>query len=370
VSKGSYEEITDDIGKGRVHPVSHRKLHFQVHLKPEYRGPSGDPGHIDYGTIGAISNLNKSICNGYATWASGLPIHWDIEPASVSENVLIEDVLERARGLKADVLLNTVEANQLWPSLTSLTNALPVMARNWKNLRKVIRTASGAYLAWKFGLSPVLSDMMSVHKYLPTLKTDVQRHANQDSSRFSRVAILRATFPNGIIGGFGTDNQYREGKVLGDPTVRYVLVVKPSTKYHTSFFRTLDVAVRRFASSPASLAWELVPFSFVADWFVDIRGALRKFDTLLGSEPYKVVGFTRSFSYHLSSEHRYEQLSRCPGSTAVLDAWKCCTVEYKNYERSVVSTGDITPRWNPRFGKNQAGISAALISQKLSSLRR
>jgi hypothetical protein len=42
------------------------------------------------------------------------------------------------------------------------------------------------------------------------------------------------------------------------------------------------------------------------------------------------------------------------------------TEEYSHYDRSIATMGPLKVTWKPRFGKNQAGISAALISQALS----
>jgi hypothetical protein len=124
--------------------------------------------------------------------------------------------------------------------------------------------------------------------------------------------------------------------------------------------------MRRFATSPASLAWELVPFSFVLDWFVDLRGTLQALDKLVGFSPYKVSSFTRSYSYELQSDYYLETYSPCNGS--LLQRLRQCSASYRHYERSAGVSNSALPSWNPRFGKNQAGISAALIAQQLSKL--
>jgi hypothetical protein len=149
------------------------------------------------------------------------------------------------------------------------------------------------------------------------------------------------------------------------PEVRYVLVVRPKIKYSLAFFQKADFVLSRFASSPASLAWEKIPFSFVIDWFVDVRGALNGLDNLLGTSPWEVVSFTRSFSYGLRTQATCKTFSPCDSS--VLMDFLTATAEYKSYERSLASGGPM-PIWSPRFGKSQAAISAALITQALLKL--
>jgi len=373
------ERITDSLGKGLSHACTHRVHPWIV---------SQDLTSIVYGSTSAGQNVvqsynrplawfdNNAGIRSYHGWDvsnnTSVPPFWTLTLPG-SENVLKEDVLERAKGLKADLLLDYAEANQMWPSVTSLATSLPNMARSWRDLRKVVRTASGAYLAWKFGVSPVLSDIQAVHRYLPNLVRDVKRHAAAQASRYSSSAVVLAAFSQGeyqssMQNGFKTVSYTHQGRSVSTPVVRYVLVVKPKTKYHTAFFNAADTLASRFATSPASFAWEKVPFSFVVDWFVDLRGALRAADNILGSSPYEVVSFTRSYGYHLATDCYLDLYSPCNGGK--LAGFRQCSLEYKHYERSIVSLGASLPSLNPRFGKNQAGISAALISQQLSKIRR
>jgi hypothetical protein len=306
------------------------------------------------------------MCGWDVTLSNTLPPRWAIgtpPDESQAKNIL----LDRASQLKADVLLNVVEANQIWPSVRSLSESLPKMAAHWWELRKVLKTASAAFLAWKFGVSPILSDVMKVTRGLEKLKSEVQRHADGEKIRFSMALPVNfvhssGSYIQGTLNGYPSYKLSCQGRQLDPGTIRYVLVVKPKTKYHTSFFQKADFAMSRFASSPASLAWELVPFSFVIDWFVDLRGALNKLDNVLGTVPYEVVSFTRSFSYGLGEDHFLETMSPCNGGT--INSFKSAVVECKHYERSNVSGGN-SVSWQPRFGKNQAAISAALITQAL-----
>jgi hypothetical protein len=87
---------------------------------------------------------------------------------------------------------------------------------------------------------------------------------------------------------------------------------------------------------------------------------------MLGQEPFIVKSFTRSYSYHVETTLDVDHLNPCDSSTA----WTrgVGTAEFKHYERTLVSEDPTWITWKPRFGKNQAGISAALISQQLSKL--
>jgi hypothetical protein len=368
--------MADGLGKGQPHDCKHRKMLFSLNRDPYYTATVISSPKIGVATWdsngSAVSPYNSNAVFGnYLNWnLTNLtnPPGWSISSPSPSQEVrLKEDVIEKAKGLTADVVLNIVEANQIWPSLNSLTRCLPEMGANWRDLRKVIRTASGGFLAWKFGVSPILQDTIALVKYAPKMKSDVDRFLKQDSNKFSSLGNLVASFLPVDDSFSSTDDRFAQGLVTGNPVVRYVLVVKPNQKYLTKAFAAMANAMERFASSPASLAWEKIPFSFVVDWFVDMRGALREIDSALGVSPYQVVSFTRSLSYHLESQKFWRTKSPCSGGT-LFDV-RIGTAEYKHYERLAVSMGGSPPTWIPRFGKNQAGISAALISQQLSKLK-
>jgi hypothetical protein len=377
------ETMQDEVVGRHAKRVDHRRKEFRSN--PDGSGPrihasvAGWPtGWTSYGNYTAdmnIAAMNDMLASRTA-WPMAYnvtnyatpPQRWGIGFTSLNENDLKEDCLEKARQLKADVLLNVVEANQMWPSVRSLSGCIGELAYHWGNIRKVVATASGAYLAWKFGISPILSDIGAIQKYLPVMKNDIDRHVKGDAMRFSSIATGTASIDTSVDAPSTNTRYTYQGKVIKNPVVRYVLVAKPKqSPYMSDFFKKADAVLSRFASSPASLAWELIPFSFVADWFVDIRGTLRALDGLLGHEPFEVVAFTRSYSYHVETTLTAQEISTCDGSTL----WQrgCGTCEFKHYERIPVSTSATLPFWNPRFGKNQAGISAALIGQQLSKLR-
>jgi hypothetical protein len=366
--------MTDALGKGNPHPVYHNKIDVTINDSPFFeRHPIGGgiSVNVDWADIGPKAAHGKMTDMGLTV----LPIHpalppgWSVSSiSSAQEQNLKESVLEQARQLKADVLLNLVEANQLWPAVQSLATSLPNMAANWKRIRKVIKTASGGYLAWKFGISPVLSDMMAIHRYVPKLKNDLKRHAEGEKSRFSKYGILQMSYAKGDVLDGNIARLSFQGRVLNTPLVRYVVVVKPKIQYQTDLFRGLDGIMSRFASSPASLAWEKIPFSFVADWFVDMRGTLRTLDKALGYSPYDVLSFTRSLTYGVAIDCNWKYYNPCNGNI-IMDV-SAGTSEYKSYTRSLVDMGANAPTWQPRFGKNQAGISAALIAQQLTKAVR
>lgn len=380
ISAARYERISDALGKGTSHPVVHKTVAFDVNdgltneTWPCVVG--GNWGVISYAKPNAWYENSNVYIRDVLVWdvsdSGNCPPNWTMEIPG-NETSIINDVLEKAAGVKADVLLNVVEANQAWPAVQSLATSLPNMARNWKDLRKVIKTASNGFLAWKFGVSPILSDTIAVINHLDKLKQDIKRHKDGDSVRTMKMIPIKMLNPRrdqyapGMLGATVISKFEIQGRLTSTPNVRYVLVTEPQVKYLGEVFNSIDTVLRRFATSPAQLAWELVPFSFVLDWFVDLRGASRAIDEMLGFYPYKVKSFTKSMSYDCTTECYTSMFSPCNGS--LVQTWKSVSVDYKYYERSVLSSRTL-PTIKSRFGKNQAAISAALIAQQLTRTGR
>jgi hypothetical protein len=110
-----------------------------------------------------------------------------------------------------------------------------------------------------------------------------------------------------------------------------------------------------------------MPFSFVADWFVDIRGLLNRIDDSIGATPFKIKSCTRSYTYHLVTDVRNVYRTPCGGTD--ISNRLCGSASYKSYTREVVSDPGLLLYPKIRFGKTQAALSAALIAQQLRKLR-
>jgi len=375
------ERISDYLGRGQSHGVIHRRSERLINqiVADSYPNASSPYGSFHYGVkhndvLQYYSNATSQLQLMDVMHSSAAPANWSFSYPVVSDGSIYADLLQKARQLKADVLLNMLEANQLWPSLKSLTVSLPNLARNWKALtaKRRIATASSSFLAWKFGIGPVMRDMANIAKFAPDMLRQYNRHINQKNIRLSKLLMGNASYVRGPLNGVANGVTYAthtfQGMCLHGPEVRYVLLIKPTrSKYLTEQFAKLDFLMSRFTTSPASLLWERIPFSFVADWFVDVRGCLAKLDSLIGVEPFKVLSFTKSTRWQVQTRH-YELLKRVCASGPTLFDGLVTQVDDKHYERSVLSAGFL-PSWKPRYGKNQAGITAALIGQRLSRLR-
>jgi hypothetical protein len=129
----------------------------------------------------------------------------------------------------------------------------------------------------------------------------------------------------------------------------------------------LAYLIDRFGlSGPATTAWELVPLSFVVDWFVDLRNVTDRLDNALtgGSKQIidvcisekvyaKTIGTIQSYGPYVINQ---------AGSVMAESEWHL-------YTRNPVTDFNKV-RFAGRFGKKQASLSAALIYSKVANLVR
>jgi hypothetical protein len=116
--------------------------------------------------------------------------------------------------------------------------------------------------------------------------------------------------------------------------------------------------------NPVSIAWELVPYSFVADWFVDIGGYLRNMESslLYGSD------FVNGYVQERSKQAIKETVAGSHTDFIVEDVG---SVETKTFQRTVLSgtPGPRPPGFHPKLGTSRLISAASLLSQQLHSLK-
>jgi hypothetical protein len=120
------------------------------------------------------------------------------------------------------------------------------------------------------------------------------------------------------------------------------------------------------STGPASLAWELVPFSFVLDWFVDSSEIFDRLDNLFLGGPKTITDIWVTDRFELNMPC---VLHTSNGIIHGLEGQQVGSCRLKHYHRKPYSNDfSIVPAG--RFGKKQAALSAALIHQVVANLRR
>lgn len=380
--------------------VDHRKQSVRIFAPTDaWYIEASNPGHVGRATYFNRPNqwfvASRQIL-GSVPWdpsRRNLPSRLSLSIAPIDEEILLSDLMERASGQIADHVLNLSELHELPSALKSLNLWSSLSSYNWNKFRnamsgrltaakslKVIGDsvksipgwAANAHLAYKFGIAPLIVDINKTYRFVKNSHEKLSKYAKDKPIRVSKAFPIGISFDNSSIGlGAPSGDLYRwQGfpvlsSSLGE--VRYVLLLEPRLSGIRGLLGPMNDMLNRFGpSGPSAFAWEKVPFSFVVDWFVDLRSVLRGFDTLFGVNPFNVLGFTKSITWqalvNVSATHR-------DSLYGTIKHWDAAEFKWQGYER-VVLHPKISPRLKIRFGKNQLLLSTSLLTQFILGLSR
>lgn len=223
-----------------------------------------------------------------------------------------------------------------------------------------------AWLQYRYGLVPLLGDIASATQHLRPFKT-----------RYSDVQAARHSY----------QTQFDSGRVRFEKFVEYYLKFCGYTSQRAQIsvnagvrYRFADMTYSEFFRATNSLnltdvpgtVWELVPFSFIADWFVDIQSWLSAITPKPGVE---YLSNWVSTTTSQQSEAVIEYLANNTAANGVQQGWVKCYGECRdvyhntNKTRSVNLTVPLKPLLTPgNLSLIHSVDSTALIVGKISRL--
>jgi hypothetical protein len=132
-----------------------------------------------------------------------------------------------------------------------ITNRKDVI-RGMKSYKDPLRTLANNWLEYSFGWKPLIDDIYSAVNHFQTPIKSITPRGTARNDRF--VKFLDGTIASGIY-------TYQES--------RGVLFAKQGCKVSIDN-PNLYLANKLGLVNPATVVWELIPFSFVVDWFVNV----------------------------------------------------------------------------------------------------
>jgi len=326
---------------------------------------------------------------------------WENVTVTYEQNdlALIRAAKDRLRnGLQVDNLTNIIDTSKTLKLasefLTSMKDLVVFIKSPGKAIRKMSvqsfksllkrdkgLSISNAFLGYTYGVAPLVKDMQVMSKAAKTLRVDFAKACKSAGQVRSFHARCGGSFhyspPTGvdIVGLPPTSSGGVEWRVVpsSQPTKIATVRGRSNVKYNTALFAALDYACSRFLSAgPASAIWELVPYSFVVDWFVDLSSVIDGMDNALTGSSKTIDDVCVSEAWDIRSYSVYrptiygapyfsEEITNIAGQVAGFSEL--------SYYRRTPGSDHISVGTSGRFGKKQAVIATALLHQIVANLK-
>lgn len=223
--------------------------------------------------------------------------------------------------------------------------------RDQRQWRKSSHQFSSWWLEYTYGWSPLVGDIGSsiavLDSPLPPLR--VKTSVAKKVSLRRKVSDTSYNYDSELLGIINGEMRFKAGADIS--------VTNPN----------LLLAQRLGLTNPAIVAWELVPFSFVVDWFVNVGDYLRNFSEMHGvtyTNPYHFFSFEGTSSY--SYDRTWKSFESPPPRWVVLgtyhqriDMWGIWRRRY-NYIPEIVL--GVRPPW--RLSASRALSAISLLIQR------
>jgi hypothetical protein len=278
-----------DATDGEYHKQVWRNLYGQA----DYRtiGYSGETtGHTDFnGDFGVIGRGSRLITSAFIA-----------EHGSYDNNRYqraLEKLYDGVRLSESNLALSIGEARESGRMLKVGKSVYEVLtlARRAKRdfLRNPSKKLSEIWLSYKYGWQPLMTD---VYNYLNWSYTSFNEGVPVVGRSRVRSAIA---VTDGVVNS-STGRSFITGSKEHKCEVKCWIGLGDTDAYNLSRITSLN---------PLSIAWELVPLSFVADWFYDVGGYLQLMEASLGAGVTFKRGYVTEVAYYDASERLIQDFS-------------------------------------------------------------
>lgn len=292
--------------------AAHGYLPTQAMTEVAYR-------HNQQGSTGSVFRSNDGIIKVECEYAHQQVYVMSNDPGYLAlaahQNGVIDPAksrcLSKARDMKVNVAVAFGEGRQtvrmLRETAEKLGKAYSAFRKgNFKKVAKVLGVkkpageAANHWLAWSYGWSPLLSDVVGA--------AELAAQHLALGGRGPRISV-RGRNSNGLaVNRIAVTNQGSNWTVKGDYRIR------GEWKYeaHAGLYLEMNYSSAALAAQtgfgltdPLLLAWELTPFSFVFDWFIDVGTWLEQASSLQG---WTVLAGYSSLKQTFDGSQKWENL--------------------------------------------------------------
>jgi len=278
--------------------------------------------------------------------SSGLKL--DPGYSAVVYNEALSKLYSQMRG-EIDLSIDLIQSRQ---TLDLCSKGVKILKNLGTELLKIRRSNprhwASAWLEYQYGLKPTLSTVYDSFKRIMT---------NEDG-----YLKLKATSHH--------EEKYQGVLNLGGGLTRKITQVLSQRCRFEAEYNVRSDRIAQLANytslNPVSIVWEAIPYSFVADWFVDVGGYLRSFESALIYNP-SFLGGVSIEGYHLRSIADQQGVQDLGNGAKHIEGMLGSRIEAG--KRRVVLSGSPFPKFpqlNPSLGPSRLISAASLLAQQVS----
>lgn len=292
-----------------------------------------DPSHITY--TGTLSQVSSTMYTAYTNPSFVVDSFQGVLDSSIIDGLIeVETTPEPvdygvlAKEASQKVNVNNVNMIAFLKDLRHPLDMVPKL----KNMSK-LKTHAGNYLAIKYGVLPTIDDLKSIVGAFEKVKPFI------DSNGFGTYTSVR-TSSETVAGLTTTLEQRIKLAIENDDSSLLDLISRIDSAGFLPTFENL---------------WDLIPYSFVLDWFVDVGGFLERVDSRLRLMRQRI---------------RYVTMSRKVSTVHTIEATKALpifgTIQKVQYQRWTTDQCPVPPLFsaNTPTVSNHWLEAGALITQR------
>jgi hypothetical protein len=234
-------------------------------------------------------------------------------------NVLLGETLIDYEGI-TDLVKIAINPTRALGSFIKLVKSIGLEKHNLGRIKQTLKHVSGGTLQYSFGVRPAIQDLIGIfdaHRKVSSRFSYLVSHGGQFvpvrvRRRFPST-ISNSSFPTQPYTGTAflmkqCDDKYVEATGSAWGRVRDDLNYSSIWRAYLNYFGLNKVV---------GLAWELIPFSFVVDWFTNTQERINTLTRLSVGSPYTEF---RGMCYS-KIERTIETVYLIPGANPVLSAY-------------------------------------------------
>lgn len=270
-------------------------------------------------------------------------------------NSALDRLNEKVRGsLDLSVGLAELGATRRMLNITDgLTSTIKGFQKsNLSVVERLAHEVGSRYLEWRYGWQPLLSDIYdSADESVRYVLNQIEDVRTTATMKMPKSQVQSISIESGTLYGIPVDIHGKTSCLL---SLRY---------------KTDGHDVDRWASlNPVGIAWETLPYSFVADWFVDVGSALRNLETSLLYRNSFLGGYSSEL-YVCECSYQYKSTQPGIGGYFIFDL----NSYRKNisFERKILTSYPVgrLPSFSAKLGAQRLLSAAALLEQFLHTSR-